>query len=107
MFRPVRTLISFVCLSAVLWVAFRVPLGPRTLAEHIDRIGQTSEAKDLVHGARSTVAPLVDEVTDRVLGEYVEAPTDPAAQPGDARPSDDILPTRASTPTAPRLPGGN
>lgn len=62
-------------LAGLLWASFRVPLGERTFAEHIDRIGQTPQARDLVDGARSTVNPVIEEATDRVLGEYVEAPT--------------------------------
>lgn len=66
---------SLVLLAVLLWAAFNLPLGDRTFAEHIDRIGQTPQAQDLVDGARSTVNPVIEEATDRVLGEYVEAPT--------------------------------
>ena len=75
MFRPVRTLVSLAFLALMVWAAFALPLGGRTLAEHVDRIGETSEAQDLVDGTRSTINPVIEEAKDRVLGEYVEAPT--------------------------------
>lgn len=60
---------------AALWVTFRVPLGERTLAGHLDRIAATPEAEDLIGGARQSLAPIMTEASRRVLGEYVEAPT--------------------------------
>lgn len=59
----------------MVWCSFKVPLGEFTFAEHMDRIGQTPEAKELLEGSRSKINPLVDEATDRMLGEYIEAPT--------------------------------
>ncbi len=75
MLGPLRTLISVVFLVLLLWAAFTVKLGRLTFADHIDRIGQTPEAVELLDGARSRVRPALDEVKQRVLGEYVEAPT--------------------------------
>ena len=59
----------------VLWAMFAIDLGGRTFAEHMDTISETPEAQELVEGARSTVNPALQELRDRVLGEYVEAPT--------------------------------
>lgn len=75
MFRPVRTAISFAMLGVALWAAFAIDLGGHTFAEHIDTISDTPEAKQLIDGTRSTINPALQEVRDRVLGEYVEAPT--------------------------------
>ncbi len=104
MLGPLRTLISVTFLVLLLWAAFSVKLGRLTFADHIDRIGQTPEAKDLIDGARSRVHPTLDEVKQRLLGEYVEAPTHLAA-PGDplrpaplARP---VPPPAARVPTTP------
>ena len=88
MLGPLRTLISVAFLVLLLWAAFSVKLGRLTFADHIDRIGQTPEAKDLIDGARSRVHPALDEVKQRVLGEYVEAPTHLAA------PTDPLQPAR-------------
>ena len=81
MLGPLRTLISVAFLVVFLWAAFTVKLGRLTFAEHVDRIGQTPEATELLDGARSRVAPTLDEVKQRVLGEYVEAPTHLATPP--------------------------
>ncbi|KIG14523.1 hypothetical protein DB30_06671 [Enhygromyxa salina] len=62
-------------LGAALWAAFAIDLGGHTFAEHIDTISETPEAKQLIDGTRSTLNPALQEVRDRVLGEYVEAPT--------------------------------
>jgi hypothetical protein len=78
----VRTLISLFFVSTLVWCSFTVPLGGRTFAEHIDRIGQTHEAKDLMQGTRARLTPILEEMKHRLLGEYVEAPTfDPPGAP--------------------------
>jgi hypothetical protein len=74
-FQPLRTAISLAVLAGALWAAFTVDLGGRTFAEHVDTISETPEAEQLVEGTRSRINPALQEVRDRVLGEYVEAPT--------------------------------
>lgn len=71
-------------LAGLVWAAFSVHLGRRTLAEHVDRIGETPEARELLEGTRGKVTPLMEDATDRMLGEHIEAPTAPHATP--ARP---------------------
>jgi hypothetical protein len=71
----VRTAISLLFLSLMVWCSFTVPLGTRTLAEHVDRIGETREARELIQGARQRINPVLEEAKGRLLGEYVEAPT--------------------------------
>ncbi len=63
-------------LAGCVWFTFAVPLGDRTLAQHLDRIGQTPEAEALRQGAQQRLTPAMQEVEDRLLGEYVEAPTE-------------------------------
>lgn len=75
MFRIVRTAISLAVVVVMLWAAFAVDLGGRTFAEHIDAISETQEAEQLIDGTRSKINPALQEARDRVLGEYVEAPT--------------------------------
>jgi hypothetical protein len=104
-----RPLISLAFIGVSLWIAFTVELGGRTFAEHIDRIGQTPEANDLVEGTRSTINPVLQEATDRMLGEHIEAPTrlEPKPTPthtAAARPKPRPR-TRASTPERGKLPG--
>lgn len=81
MLRPIRTFISLVFLAGVVWFCFAVELGDRTLAQHIDQIGRTREAQDLIEGTRSAVNPMLEEAKDRVLGEHVEAPTSAPEKP--------------------------
>ncbi len=75
MLGPLRTLISVAFLAVFLWASCTIKLGRFTFAEHIDRIGQTDEAKELIDGTRSRVRPGLEEVKQRMFGEYVEAPT--------------------------------
>jgi hypothetical protein len=73
--RILRTVLGLAFLVGALWAAFAVDLGGRTFAEHIDTISDTPEAEELIEGTRATINPALQEVRDRVLGEYVEAPT--------------------------------
>lgn len=75
MFGAIRTAISIAFIACLTWFAFSVDLGPRTLAEHVDRISDTQEAQELMEGARERVNPALEEAKQRVLGEHVEAPT--------------------------------
>lgn len=118
-----RTAISLLFLSLLVYCSFTVPLGPRTLAEHVDRIGETREARELIRGARGRINPVLEEAKGRLLGEYVEAPTYAPASAKDPkdrraarrRPRSASLPAgsrsdgdgvrRPSTPSASRLPG--
>ncbi len=111
MLGPLRTLISVAFVVMFLWAAFTVKLGPMTFADHVDRIGQTPEAQDLLDGARGRVRPTLEEVKQRVLGEYVEAPTHlaqpaPAAAPRTQRspfgPSEDDPPAAALATRSPK-----
>ena len=72
---PLRTLVSVAFLAVLVWAAFTVRLGDRTFADHMDRIGETEEARALLDGARGRVRPALEEVKQRLMGEYVEAPT--------------------------------
>jgi hypothetical protein len=96
-FRPFRTLIGIAFIGGAVWAAFHVQLGRLTFAEHMDRIGQTREAEDLLDGTRAAVDPVVHEASDRLLGEYIEAPT-----ADDIAAREPALPRRAGPP---RLPG--
>lgn len=111
-YRLLRPLISLAFLGGSLWFAFSVRLGGRTFAEHVDRIGQTPEAHELIEGTRSTVNPVLQEATDRMLGEHIEAPTradaDPTAHaataPASTRKGVEEAP-RVSSPDRVKLPG--
>lgn len=98
--RPIRSLVSIAFVAGVVWLAFNLPLGRRTLAEHLDAIGRTPQAHELLDGARDTVDPALQGAKERILGERVEAPTNlPAGQPAPSR--------RPSQAAASRTPGRN
>ncbi|NVB37932.1 hypothetical protein G6O69_08800 [Pseudenhygromyxa sp. WMMC2535] len=75
MLRPLRTLLCLAVLVLGLWAAFAVDLGGKTFADHVDAISETPEAQELIEGAREEINPALSDLRDRVLGEYVEAPT--------------------------------
>lgn len=70
-----RTLLSLVFLIAILWASCTVKLGAYTLSEHVDRIGETPQAKELLDGTRGRISPMLEDMKQRIFGEYVEAPT--------------------------------
>jgi len=98
---PLRTLISVAFLVVFLWASCTIKLGRFTFAEHIDRIGQTDEAKELLEGTRSRVSPGLEEVKQRMFGEYVEAPTHLVTPPS---PSPPPRPRPQAQPQAGRVP---
>ncbi len=101
----VRSLFSLVVVAVLVWCSFRVPLGERTFAEHADRIGETPEARELLDSTRQTLTPMLQDATDRMLGEYIEAPTGTAAPlPGPAAAAGHEVPARTVTPGRGRLP---
>jgi hypothetical protein len=84
--RLVRSLVGLAGLAALVWCAFEVRLGRRTFSEHVDRIGETPEARELLDGTRKTLTPFLEDATDRMLGEHIEAPTAAGARAGAIRP---------------------
>jgi hypothetical protein len=52
MFRLIRWSISLIILGICLWFSVMVPLGKRTLAQHVRAIFSTPEAQDLVEGTK-------------------------------------------------------
>lgn len=89
---------GLVFLAGLVWCSFQVPLGELTFAQHMDRIGQTPEAKGLLDGSRKTIAPVMDEATDRMLGEYIEAPTHASTVESAVFPSSPGVPQSAGPP---------
>jgi hypothetical protein len=95
----VRSIVGLVGLVALVWCSFQVRLGRRTFAEHVDRIGETPEARELLDSTRGAVTPLVEDATDRMLGEHIEAPTAPSARVP-ARPLARATPAAGAKPAA-------
>lgn len=100
--KALRAVIGLALLAGTLWCSFNKKLGELTFAQHMDRIGQTREAEELLEGSRQTVRPVLREATDRMVGEYIEAPTvgkDGRPIPERAAPP---MRTRAGTPESKR-----
>lgn len=105
-----RTVLSLVLLAALLWASCTVKLGRFTLAEHVDRIGETDEAKALLAGTRGKIAPVLEDMKQRIFGEYVEAPTAPPRSPRKAervagKPATQRPERKAASSEAAKLPG--
>lgn len=67
LFRILKLLVGLATLVAFVWFGANVPLGARTLFEHLQVIGRTRrhDADALLEGARRTAGPLVDDVRKR------------------------------------------
>jgi hypothetical protein len=70
-FKLVKILIGLVGLGAFVWWGLTVPLGDRTLFQHVTAIAGSKESKDLVRGTKDKVADL----KKRALGPEKDAPT--------------------------------
>jgi hypothetical protein len=66
-FRLLRLIFFLGCLAAFAWFGMTVPLGDRTLFEHIQAIWKTNASQDLLRGTKEKVGDLVDRATDKVV----------------------------------------
>jgi hypothetical protein len=92
-FKLLRLVFVLGGLGALVWFGMTVPLGERTLFEHIQAIWKTPESRGLVRGTKNKVGDLIDRATGRVVkGVAKNAPNqvtahgqaadrDPAAEP--------------------------
>jgi hypothetical protein len=91
--RSVKFFWSLLVLASLTWFVFFVPLGERTLFQHVMRISQTDEARDLgreVHEAGRRVGEEVQRTVEETERERLErearaddAEPEPADQDGD------------------------
>jgi hypothetical protein len=88
-FRLFKLLVGLVGLAAFVWFGANVPLGHRTLFEHLQAIGRTRETQDLLEGTRETAKPLVDSVRRKLAHESGDSQATPDAGAA-VRPADDI-----------------
>jgi len=91
MFRLIKLILSLAALAGFVWFGANVPLGNRTLFGHLQAIGQTREAKELVEGTRESARPFVEEAGRR-LAHRDDAPAD-RAPPSDSAPEPRTAPT--------------
>lgn len=66
MFRLIKLLLGIAALGAFVWVGANIPLGSRTLFEHLQAIGRTRETQELLDGTKQAGKPFVDGVRDGV-----------------------------------------
>jgi len=66
LFRLIKLLISLAALAGFIWFGANVQLGQRTLFGHLQAIGQTREAHELVEGTKESARPLVEEAGRRL-----------------------------------------
>ncbi len=72
MFRLLRLILVLGGLGAILWFGVKVPLGQRTLFEHVQAIWKTPESQDLVRGTKDKMSHLVDRATGRAVTEVAK-----------------------------------
>jgi hypothetical protein len=77
--RAIRASVSLVGLAVIAYVVFFVPLGKRTVYQHLTRIADTEEAKELGREAEEAGGRLGSELMKRMNAE------DAAAGDGDRR----------------------
>jgi len=99
MFRLIKLILSLAALAGFVWFGANVPLGNRTLFGHLQAIGQTREAKELVEGTKESARPFVEEAGRR-LAHRDEAPAD-KAPPTDSAPEPRAVPSAPSSATRP------
>lgn len=100
MFRLIKLLISLAALAGFIWFGANVQLGQRTLFGHLQAIGQTREAHELVEGTKESARPLVEEAGRRLAhrndpagtAKDEESSTSAAGKPNAEAPSHESRP---------------
>lgn len=79
MFRIIKLLVGLAGLAVFVWCGSNIPLGSRTLFQHLQAIGGTRETQELLDGTRQSAQPLVDGVRRR-LGNAASGGEDDRAE---------------------------
>lgn len=72
----IRLLVKLAILAALIWAAFTIPLGDKTLVGHIKAIWSSPEAQDLKKGVKETAGPAADRVKRGIEAGYHAMTTD-------------------------------
>lgn len=64
--RPIRWALSLATTLALLYLFFFVPIGQRTLYEHVRRVAGTEEARELGRDVRGVSQRVLERVSDEV-----------------------------------------
>lgn len=94
MFRLLKFLLGLAALVLFVWFGANIPLGSRTLFEHLQAIGRTRETQDLVDGTRDSARPLVDDVRRRLGAAATDdrTPSERRRADAGAPPAEDVSP---------------
>lgn len=86
MSKLVRFVVGAVVLAVLVWFAVLVPIGKRTLWQHIVRIVKTEEAQDLIDGAKQTA----QETAKQAIADWRKGgtPADDKEKSKDTQPVD-------------------
>ena len=79
MFRLIRFALSLAALGAFLWFGATVPLGRKTLFEHIRSIWESGQTQELVEGTKEAARPLVEKIAQTLTPD---GGTSTAGKPG-------------------------
>jgi len=85
-FRLIKFLLGLAALAGFVWFGANVPLGSRTLFQHLQAIGRTRETQDLLDGTRESAKPLMDSVrrkAQEALNDKAVVPADGGAPPAE------------------------
>jgi len=66
----IRLLVWLAIIAVIVYVAFTVPLGTKTFAQHVRSIWHTEEVQDLKQGVKETAGPAVKRVERGVKAGY-------------------------------------
>jgi hypothetical protein len=93
MFKILKLLLGVAALAAFVWFGANIPLGSRTLFQHLQAIGRTRETQDLLDGTKKSAQPIVDGVRRRLGGSNAENVADQSpAQKATAVPDGGVAP---------------
>jgi len=85
-FRLIKFLLGLAALAGFVWFGANIPLGSRTLFQHLQAIGRTRETQDLLDGTRESAKPLMDSVrrkAQEALNDKAVLPADGGAPPAE------------------------
>jgi hypothetical protein len=78
-FKLIKLIISVAALGVFVWWGLTVPLGDRTLFEHVTAIGQSKESQELVRGTKQKVGDLTKRMA---VGDSTQAKSDKSDERG-------------------------
>ena len=90
MLKLIKIFIGMVGLGAFVWWGVTVPLGERTLFQHVSAIAGSRESRELVRGTKEKVADLKKRVVGTEKGSAAKSPPT-RTEPGESTGAEDHL----------------